>query len=64
VLASSFQRTFVRNPRISGGENGCKGTTFFLSRKLFFTFFSKNFLLLDYQINRKTKNDKKTHKNT
>ena len=41
VLASSFQRTFVRGPLFLRGENGCKGTTFFLSRKLFFTFFEK-----------------------
>ena len=36
-------------------ENGCKGTTFFHSRKPFFTFFSKNFLNLDYQSLRNTK---------
>ena len=49
VLASSFQRTFCLTPPFLGGENGCKITTFFLSRKLFFTFFSKIFLLSDYQ---------------
>ena len=36
-------------------ENGCKGTTFFHSSKPFFTFFSKNFLNLDYQSLRNTK---------
>ena len=36
-------------------ENGCKGTTFFHSRKSFFTFFSKNFLDIDYQYFIKTK---------
>jgi hypothetical protein len=36
-------------------ENGCKGTTFFHSRKSFFTFFSKNFLDIDYQCFIKTK---------
>ena len=49
VLASSFQRTFVHDPLFLRGENGCKGTTFFLSRKYFFTFFSKKFLLIDNQ---------------
>ncbi|MBQ3353552.1 MAG: hypothetical protein IJL04_03705, partial [Bacteroidales bacterium] len=36
-------------------ENGCKGTTFFHSRKPFFTFFSKIFLTIDYQSLRNTK---------
>ena len=52
MLASSFQRTLDLPsllPLFRVVENGCKGTTFFHSRKPFFTFFSKNFLTLDYQ---------------
>ena len=37
----AFKEPFVRGPLFLRGENGCKGTTFFLSRKLFFTFFFK-----------------------
>ena len=59
MLASSFQRTPdlpAAPPLFRVVENGCKGTTFFLSRKLFFSFFSKNFLTSDYQLFIKTKN--------
>ena len=52
MLASSFQRTSdlpASPPLFRVVENGCKGTTFSLTRKLFFTFFSKIFLKADCQ---------------
>ena len=52
MLASTFQRTVPDAPFITSClpvENGCKITAFFVTGKLFFTFFSKIFIIIDYQ---------------
>ena len=52
MLASTFQRTVPDAPFITSClpvENGCKITAFFVTGKLFFTFFSKIFIIADYQ---------------